>query len=603
MTYVVTARRWRPQVFADLVGQEHISRTLSNAIRANRVAHAFLFTGLRGVGKTTAARILAKALNCEQGPSPEPCNACTNCREITEGRSVDVLEIDGASNTGVDDVREIIENVRYRPAKSAYKIYIIDEVHMLSNNAFNALLKTLEEPPPHVKFVFATTDPQKLPATVQSRCQRYDFRRIPLGLVVERLRTIADEQELKISDRILFTLAREGEGSMRDAQSLLDQIAAGADGAVSDEDALAALGIADRSVVYEVGAAIIARDAPRALEALDGVHRLGCDMRRLTRDLLEHFRNLTVAHVSDGKLLPELPVEEVETLRDQARGIAPADADRCFRVLLQTDDEVGRSAYPKLVLEMALLRLASMEPLVPVDELLQRLETLAGNAGRAGGASGGGSVRAATAAPRGAAARAPSGARTGSRPSPRGGAPADAADVDDASDAAAEPAVDLDALFASGARDGGVRPAGQPGAAAAGAELIGAAAWSGFCEFVRQKAPPLAAHLAACHGGALRDDVLDIEAPAGFRANYLQDATRSADMEELAAEFFGRRVRARVSVRARAEEEAAAAAGEPSQSERAATAMRHPAVRAALEILDGELAEVRQRRPREGGGA
>src|SRR5512134_2510707 len=184
MSYLVSARRWRPQTFEDLVGQEHVSRTLANAIRAGRVAHAFLFTGVRGVGKTTAARVLAKALNCERGPTPTPCNTCTNCTEITAGSAVDVIEIDGASNTGVDDVRQIIENVRYQAAKSRSKVYIIDEVHMLSNSAFNALLKTLEEPPAHVKFIFATTDPHKLPATVQSRCQRYDFRRIPLPAIV-----------------------------------------------------------------------------------------------------------------------------------------------------------------------------------------------------------------------------------------------------------------------------------------------------------------------------------------------------------------------------------------------------------------------------------
>src|SRR6266481_8522687 len=191
MSYLVLARKWRPQTFDELIGQEHVSRTLTNAIRSNRVAHAFLFTGVRGVGKTTAARILAKALNCATGPTPTPCNACVNCQEITAGTAVDVLEIDGASNTGVDDVRQIIENVRYQPAKCRFKIYIIDEVHMLSTSAFNALLKTLEEPPPHVKFIFATTDPHKVPQTIHSRCQRYDFKRIPLRLIADRLAQIA----------------------------------------------------------------------------------------------------------------------------------------------------------------------------------------------------------------------------------------------------------------------------------------------------------------------------------------------------------------------------------------------------------------------------
>ncbi len=575
MAYVVTARRWRPQLFADLVGQEHIARTLSNAIRADRVAHAFLFTGLRGVGKTTAARILAKALNCQRGPSPEPCNECTNCEEITEGRSIDVLEIDGASNTGVDDVREIIENVRYSPAKSAFKIYIIDEVHMLSTNAFNALLKTLEEPPPHVKFVFATTDPQKLPATVQSRCQRYDFRRIPLGLVVERLRAIAAEQKVTISDGILFTLAREGEGSMRDAQSLLDQITAGAEGAVSDEDALAALGIADRSVVYDVGGAIIERDAQRVLQTLEGVHRLGCDLRRLTRDLLEHFRNLTVMHVSDGKLLPELPSDEIDSLRRQAGSIAPRDADRCFRVLLQTDDEVSRSPYPKLVLEMALLRLVTMEPLVPVDDLLRRIEALDGGSARPGVSVASG------------AAAGPGSGNALARP-PRGGAPA-------ATERAASGSLQADM---QPLREGIPQNEDAVDAVAPASDD----AWNGFRQFASERVPALGAHLKTCTGGALQGSVLEIEAPAGFRANYLRDSARSAAVESLAAEFFGRAI----SLRVRAVGREAASSEEPveqNQAERAGAAMRHPAVQAALEILDGELSEVRQRRPREGGGA
>src|SRR5262245_13187627 len=250
MAYLVSARRWRPQTFEDLIGQEHVARTLGNAIRSDRVAHAFLFTGVRGVGKTTAARILAKALNCERGPTPTPCNVCVNCLEITAGNAVDVLEIDGASNTGVDDVREIIDNVRYQPAKSRFKIYIIDEVHMLSTSAFNALLKTLEEPPPHVKFIFATTDPHKVPHTIHSRCQRYDFKRIPLRLIVERLAHIVRSDGIEVSERALFLVAREAEGSMRDAQSMLDQVIAFAGKKVRDEDVADALGLADRSGLY-----------------------------------------------------------------------------------------------------------------------------------------------------------------------------------------------------------------------------------------------------------------------------------------------------------------------------------------------------------------
>ena len=587
MTYVVSARRWRPQVFADLVGQDHISRTLSNAIRADRVAHAFLFTGLRGVGKTTAARILAKALNCEKGPTAEPCNECSNCTEITEGRSVDVLEIDGASNTGVDDVREIIDNVRYQPAKSGHKIYIIDEVHMLSNNAFNALLKTLEEPPAHVKFVFATTDPQKLPATVQSRCQRYDFRRIPLSLVVERLREIADDQKVSVSDKVLFTVAREGEGSMRDAQSLLDQIVAGADGAVSDEDALTALGVADRSAVFDIAGGVIGKDARRVVEVLDSLHRLGCDMRRLSRDLLEHFRDLAVVHVSDGKLVPELPDEDLQVLREQARGIAPRDADRCFRLLLQTDEEVSRASSPKLVLEMAVLRLAAQEPLVPVDELVRRIESLA--AGK-GGASGAGTIGGG------------GGPVPGQRPGARRSAPGNntprtrrsetSALSSDSATTLPSPQVDSSSGF----------PEELPGDAPEDSVLPGvrdSGSWEGYCAFAGQRVPTLASHLATCDGGELEGNVLTIHAVEGFRANYLSDSERCAQLQELASEFFGRRVRVHIKTRSRDRLEPGEA--KPSQADRAEAAMNHPIVRAAMDILGGEVAEVRERRSRQRG--
>jgi len=568
MSYLVSARRWRPQTFEDLVGQEHVSRTLANAIRAGRVAHAFLFTGVRGVGKTTAARILAKALNCEKGPTPTPCNACTNCQEITAGSAVDVLEIDGASNTGVDDVREIIENVRYRAAKSRFKIYIIDEVHMLSNSAFNALLKTLEEPPPHVKFIFATTDPHKLPATVQSRCQRYDFRRIPLRLVVERLRRIVDAEKIEMSDRALFMLAREGEGSMRDAQSLLDQVLAGAGDRVRDEDVGAALGIADRQVVFDVGEALIGRDATRALQLLAGVYEHGYDLRRLTRDVLEHFRNLAVAKVSDGKLLPDVTDEEAVALRQQAERVSAEDCDRAFHVLQETDDEVGRSPYPKLVLEMALIKIASMAPLVPIADVLDRIEELDARLRRSGPAAGGGS---------------------GAPPRPRRPAP--------------------DERPATPRPSGGARSAAEvaqppPATSAPSASGEAPVAWEEFVSFVGQERPALATHLATCRLAGADGVALRIEAPAGFRYNYLARREHLAEIEDLAQRFFRRDVRAELTAHSPSNgtaEEASEA--RPSSADLTAAALGNPAVRAAMDILGGELAEVRPRRPRrrEGG--
>ncbi len=561
MSYLVSARRWRPQTFEDLVGQEHVSRTLANAIRADRVAHAFLFTGVRGVGKTTAARVLAKALNCEQGPTPTPCNVCTNCQEITAGAAVDVLEIDGASNTGVDDVREIIENVRYRAAKSRFKIYIIDEVHMLSNSAFNALLKTLEEPPAHVKFIFATTDPHKLPATVQSRCQRYDFRRIPLRLVVERLRAIAAADKVEISDRSLFVLAREGEGSMRDAQSLLDQVLAGVSGAVEDAAVLATLGIADRRLIFDLADALIGRDGGRALQLLGAVYDQGYDMRRLARDLLEHFRNLAVAKLGDGALLPEVAEEEAVALRQQAERVAGDDCDRAFRILQETDEEIGRSPYPKLVLEMALIKLAALVPLLPLDDVLGRIEEL--------------EVR----------------LRRGGAPTPGGARPAASAEVT-VRKAAPAPRSESAPVRAAAAS------APTASAAAAPADPAAAGSWEEFIGFVTRERPTLAHHLGTCELVKLDGPLLHIAAASGFRFDYLARRDHVSEIEDLAARFFGRELRLTVAARAaQSNAPATVAAAEP-KIDLTAAALGNPAVRAAMEILGGEVAEVRARKPR-----
>ena len=559
MTYVVSARRWRPQTFEDLIGQEHVSRTLTNAIRSGKVAHAFLFTGLRGVGKTTAARILAKALNCERGPGPTPCNACTNCQEITAGTAVDVLEIDGASNTGVDDVRQIIENVRYQAAKSRFKIYIIDEVHMLSNSAFNALLKTLEEPPAHVKFIFATTDPHKLPPTVQSRCQRYDFRRIPLRLVVSRLRQIVEAEGVQISDRALFVLAREGEGSMRDAQSLLDQVLAYGGQTVEDADALAILGVADRTVIYDIGAAVIDRTPARALEVVETVHGHGHDLRRLVRDLLEHFRNLAVAKVTNGDLLPDLPEEELVAVRQQADRISAEDCDRCFRVLQEADEEAGRSPYPKLVLEMTLIKLATLPPLVPVDELLDRIGEIESRLRRP-------------------AAAAPTPPASPARATPR---PAEGAAVRPG------PAAEVAA------------PAAPPAVAPREAPVN--AGWTDFVAFVARERAPLAHHLEKCTVARFEDKVIELRAPKGFCYNYLARRDHVAEVTELAKRFFQRDLAVAFTAdEAGNGKSGKAAPGDtaPSKGEVTDAALGNPAVRAAVEILGGEVQEVRLRRPR-----
>ena len=400
MSYVVLARKWRPQRFEDIVGQGHVTRVLRNAIAAGRIAHAYLFTGVRGVGKTTAARILAKALNCEKRSTPDPCGECTSCTEIRGGNSIDVYEIDGASNRGIDEVRQIIENSRYQPAKSRFKIYIIDEVHQITRDAFNALLKTLEEPPPFVKFILATTEPHRLPETILSRCQRFDFRRILTREIVQRLGEIAQKESLRITDGALLLVAREAEGSMRDAQSLLEQILSyAAPGAGTEESRPAiderlvedVLGVTERRVLYDLSGAVIQGDANKCVELIAQVVNQGRDVTRLSRELVEHFRNLLVARLAkeqrrqgdEGEAAPglfaqllDLPDQEIKDLRQQAADLSADALLDYFRFMAEGDEEVARSSYPRFALEAALIRLATLPGTLPVDQLLERLEAL-----------------------------------------------------------------------------------------------------------------------------------------------------------------------------------------------------------------------------------
>jgi DNA polymerase-3 subunit gamma/tau len=375
--YQVLARKWRPQRFEDVVGQEHVTTTLRNAIAQKRIAHAFLFSGPRGVGKTTVARLLAKALNCAEGPTAEPCERCPSCAEIAAGGALDVVEIDGASNTGVENIRELNENVRYRPAAARLKVYIIDEVHMLSTAAFNALLKTLEEPPEHVKFIFATTEVHKLPQTVVSRCQRYEFKRIGIPDLLERLRRIVKEEGIKATDGALFAIAREADGSMRDAQSLLDQAIVFSGKSLAEADVQSALGVADRTILHKVTEAILTRDPGPCLRAVDELYRYGYEVPRFCRDLVQQLRNLTVAALfGDAAMLADLPDHEVtETLR-QAKLRTSDDLQRLFRVAQAGTEEVRKSAVPKLVLEMTLVKMATMPDAPPVEDLLGRLEEM-----------------------------------------------------------------------------------------------------------------------------------------------------------------------------------------------------------------------------------
>src|SRR5437588_5332458 len=358
--YLVLARKYRPQRFSDLTGQEHVVRTLVNALKSGRVAHAFLFTGPRGCGKTTTARILARALNCQAsaaGPTSEPCGVCPPCLEIAAGNDVDVQEIDAASNNGVDDVRALREAARYLPARDRYKIYIVDEVHMLSGAAFNALLKTLEEPPGHIKFLLATTDPQKLPATILSRVQRQNIQLVPLGKNVARLREIAQAEDFRISDGAVTMVARQAQGSMRDALSLLDQLFSAHDPAaeeIGDEEAAQTLGALDTSVVRDIVTAVLARDASAAMGGVVRAYEQGADMKRLAEELASQARNLALASLPGVK--QDLPDHEVRSLAQEAAQHDSAQLARVFELLQLAQDEVAKAANPRHELEVAQLR-------------------------------------------------------------------------------------------------------------------------------------------------------------------------------------------------------------------------------------------------------
>jgi DNA polymerase-3 subunit gamma/tau len=373
-TYTVLARRYRPQGFEDLVGQEPVSRALSNALTSNRVAHAYLFTGARGVGKTSTARILAKALNCEKGPTQTPCGVCEICQSIASGEDVDVLEIDGASNNGVENVRDIRTNVQYRPQRARFKIYIIDEVHMLTKGAFNALLKTLEEPPPHVKFIFATTEVEKVPITILSRCQRFDFAGITLPRIVERLKEIVDKEQVTAAPEALELIARRAAGSMRDAQSLLDQLLAFGGDKLSADQVHHLLGTAGDERVLGLADAVLGGNGKKVLELLEEASATGLQLGELVDQLMAYWRDLMVVQCggTEGRDL-SVPARHFDTLRKHSQSVSLDAILAGLDILSATRARMRGSNHPRTLVEMALVRLGRLSDLVSLAQLSQWL--------------------------------------------------------------------------------------------------------------------------------------------------------------------------------------------------------------------------------------
>jgi len=606
LSYQVIARKWRPQRFDEVSGQAHVTTAIRNAIRTGRIPHAMLLTGPRGVGKTTLARLIARCLNCEKGPTDEPCGSCTACSEITEGRSTDVQEIDAASRTGVDDMREVIESIRYAAAPGKYRIYIIDEVHMLSVQAFNALLKTLEEPPPRSLFVFATTNPEKIPFTVLSRCQRHDLRRIALATVAERLTEICTAEGIEISPAALAQIAREGDGSMRDAQTLLDQIVAYGGEQVSDATVAELLDLVDRRVLRSLVEACIAGDPREALELLAQATSGGSEPRRIAEALLELLRDLVVLRIApEGQGLFEGPQEERAELIELAAKTEPARLRRMFRALVREIEDLAWAPQPTALLEMAVVRLATLPAGDDVTQLLARLDQLErrlaqqGGSGHPGG-SGGGTLPGPAG---GARSTAPGRRSQASAPSKRGerGAGTMSGPLASAAPHAATHAATGDTAEA-GPASRAVEPIGAPGPTDQTSPIgpptpgVGGGAAPEML-FDRLRARALEtdrarfASLDVARLIGLRGETMEIAVPGAFHADRLR--ARQPEIESLAATLFGQPLRIEITVQdARASQDQDASQRELSRRRRQQALHSEP-VNLALEILEAQIVEIR----------
>jgi DNA polymerase III subunit gamma/tau len=551
MSYLVLARKYRPQTFDEVIKQNHVTQTLTNAIKSRRVAHAILFTGPRGTGKTSVARILAKAMNCKKGPTPMPCNTCRSCREITSGNAVDVFEIDGASNNGVEQIRSLRENINYMPAHSPNKIYIIDEVHMLSISAFNALLKTLEEPPSHVMFIFATTEPHKIPVTILSRCQRHDFKLIDIESISNHMKDLCSKEHIDITEESLMLIAREAGGSIRDALSLLDQIMACSEGTISYKNILDILGVADKKIIFDISNAILRKDIPEALNIVDEIYDRGYEMKKFYADIIEHFRNLLVVKMGKNiSKLINLPSHEIDLMQDQVQDISESYLNQIFDLLFKEEASIRLSAQPKLALEIAFIRLSQIKPALPIDLLIEKLDDLKKNL---------------PAIPANYEVAENEDALKYYTKEPQG-ISEEPTDLTEHKESCSSPSYDPDDNL----------------------EIT----WNKFLDIFPKKHPALAANLAKCSLKKLTKQNIEIEVHGnGYNINMIKRDKNVAIIKELCSKFFEEKMN--LTIKAKNKQNSEKKQGENQNNNLKQKALSHPLVTDVIEIFNGKVVDVK----------